>query len=150
MASIERCLYAVGLLVILERLNVFEFHRDGVIFVVVFAEEKDNRLVGSDDFVCFCGVYVVVNGQNVDVRLQRGIKGGKGISAPSMSLRVSPVPTLDCMRFSIWVQVSSVRGILMVSAWLATLRMSRLLICSILTGSALGAVGFNSCFTFLC
>ena len=70
-------------------------------------------------------------------------------SAPSMSLRVSPVPTLDCMRFSIWAQVSSVRGILMVSAWLATLRMSRLLICSILTGSALGAVGFISCFTFL-
>ena len=29
-----------------------------------------------------------------------------------MSLRVSPVPTLDCMRFSIWVHVSSVRGIL--------------------------------------
>ena len=66
-----------------------------------------------------------------------------------MSLRVSPVPTLDCMRFSIWVQVSSVRGILMVSAWLATLRMSWLLICSILTGSALGTVGFNSSFTSL-
>lgn len=32
---------------------------------------------------------------------------------------------------------------------LATLRMSWLLICSILTGSALGPVGFNSSFTSL-
>ena len=45
-------------------------------------------------------------------------------SAPSMSLRVSPVPTLDRMRFSILFQVSSYRGILMVSVGLATLRMS--------------------------
>ena len=68
-ASIVGCLYAVRCLGVLESLYVFEFRRDGILFVVVFAEEKDDRLVGGDDFVCLSSVHVVVNGQYVDVRL---------------------------------------------------------------------------------
>ena len=49
--SIVGCLYAVRDLFVLERLNLFEFRRDGVIFVVVFAEEQYDRLAGGNDFV---------------------------------------------------------------------------------------------------
>lgn len=65
---IVSCLYAVRDLFVLERLNLFEFRRDGVIFVVVFAEEQYDRLASGNDGFCFGGVYVVVNGQNVDIR----------------------------------------------------------------------------------
>ena len=51
--SIVGCLYAVRDLFVLERLNLFEFRRDGVIFVVVFAEEQYDRLASGNDFVCF-------------------------------------------------------------------------------------------------
>lgn len=67
--SIVGCLYAVRDLFVLERLNLFEFSRDGAIFVVVFAEEQYDRLASGNDFVCLCGVHIVVNGQNVDVWL---------------------------------------------------------------------------------
>ena len=61
------------------------------------------------------------------------------------------MPVLDCIRLSILLQISSDRGILMVSDWLAILRMSWLLICSILTGSALETVVVISRFTsFFC
>lgn len=72
-ASIVGCLYAVGCLFVLERLNVFEFYRDSVLFVVEFAEEEDDRLVGSNDGFCFGIVHVVVNGQNIGVRLNGGV-----------------------------------------------------------------------------
>ena len=72
--SIVGCLYAVRDLFVLERLNLFEFRRDGVIFVVVFAEEQYDRLASGNDFVCFGNVNVVVNGQNVDVCLCGGIR----------------------------------------------------------------------------
>ena len=49
--SIVGCLYAVRDLFVLERLNLFEFRRDGVIFVVVFAEEQYDRLASGNDFV---------------------------------------------------------------------------------------------------
>ena len=72
-ASIVGCLYAVGCFFVLERLNVFEFYRDSVLFVVEFAEEEDDRLVGSNDGFCFGIIHVVVNGQNIGVRLNGGV-----------------------------------------------------------------------------
>ena len=49
--SIVGCLYAVRDLFVLEGLNVSEFCRDSVIFVVVFAEEQYDRLAGGNDCV---------------------------------------------------------------------------------------------------
>ena len=72
-ASIVGCRDGVGRLRILERLNVFEFYRDSVLFVVEFAEEEDDRLVGSNDGFCFGIIHVVVNGQNIGVRLNGGV-----------------------------------------------------------------------------
>ena len=72
--SIVSCFEAVADLGILEGLNVSEFRRDGVIFVVVFAEEQYDRLASGNDFVCFGNVNVVVNGQNIDVCLRGGIR----------------------------------------------------------------------------
>lgn len=72
-ASIVGHHYAGGGVHILESLNVFELRRDGVLFVVAYAEEEDDRLSGSDDGFCFGDVYVIVNGQYVDVRLSGGV-----------------------------------------------------------------------------
>lgn len=49
--SIVGCLYAIRDLFVLERINLFEFRRDGVIFVVVFAEEQYDRLASGNDCV---------------------------------------------------------------------------------------------------
>ena len=72
--SIVGCLYAVRDLFVLERLNLFEFRRDGVIFVMVFAEEQYDRLASGNDYVCIGNVNVVGNGQNIDVCLCSGIR----------------------------------------------------------------------------
>lgn len=72
-ATIVGSFHAVGCLFVFECLNISKFCRDSVIFVVVFAEEKDDRLVGSNDGFCFGIVHVVVNGQSIGVRLNGGV-----------------------------------------------------------------------------
>ena len=72
-ATIVGSFHAVGCLFVCECLNISKLCRDGVLFIVLFAEEEDGRLVGSDDGFCFGDVYVVVNGQYVDVRLSGGV-----------------------------------------------------------------------------
>ena len=71
--SIVGCLYSVRDLFVLERLNLFEFRRDGVIFIVVFAEEENDWLARSYDGISLYGIHIVVNGQYVDIRFYRGV-----------------------------------------------------------------------------
>ena len=64
----------LSVLLFFKRLNLSELCRNGgVLFIVVFAEEEDDRLAGGNDSVCLCGVHVVVNGQNIDVCLCGGV-----------------------------------------------------------------------------